>query len=165
MNIEKHLDGQAIQINLLNNQPEVIPELAAIWHQVLGSIWVPDISIESVIARFQEHLNENKLPLTLVAFYDNHPVGMCSLRQNDGIRPDLAPWLGSLVVHPDYQRKGIAIKLINAIKEKAKQLGFGQLYLFTFDPTLPNYYSKLGWNIIGSDRFKGLDVTIMDIIL
>lgn len=163
--MEKRLDGRPIKVDLLKNHPNVIPELAAIWHQVLGSIWVPDIPVERVIARFQEHLNENQLPLTIVAFCNGKPVGMCSLRDNDGIRPDLAPWLGSLVVHSDYQREGIAFKLINAIKQKAKQLGFNRLYLFAFDPTLPNYYSKLGWNKVGMDKFKEHDVTVMDIAL
>jgi len=163
--MEKRLDGRPIKIGLLKNHPDCIPELAAIWRQVLGRIWVPDISVERVIARFQEHLNTNKLPLTLVAFCDDKPVGMCSLRDNDGIRPDLTPWLGSLVVHPDYQREGIALKLINAIKQNAKQLGFSQLYLFTFDPTLPNYYARLGWNVIGMDKFKGHEVIVMDTVL
>ena len=163
--MEKRLDGRPIKIDLLKNHPDCIPELAAIWHQVLGRIWVPDISVERVIARFQEHLNANKLPLTFVAFCDDKPVGMCSLRDNDGIRPDLAPWLGSLVVHPDYQREGIALRLINAMKQKAKQLGFSQLYLFAFDPTLPNYYSKLGWNVVGRDTFKEHEVTVMEIAL
>lgn len=163
--MEKRLNARTIKIDYLKNHPDAIPELAAIWHQVLGSIWVPDIPVERVTARFQEHLNESQLPLTLVAFYDDKPIGMCSLRDNDGIRPDLAPWLGSLVVYPDYQREGIAIKLINAIKLKAKQLGFSHLYLFAFDPTLPNYYLKLGWNKIGMDKFKGHDVNVMDINL
>lgn len=163
--MEKRLVRRQIKIDLLKNHPNVIPELAAIWHQVLGSIWVPDIPVERVVVRFQEHLNENKLPLTFVAFCDGKPVGMCSLRDNDGIRPDLAPWLGSLVVHSDYQREGIALKLINAIKQKAKQLGFNQLYLFTFDPTLPNYYAGLRWGKMGMDKFKGHDVTVMEIAI
>lgn len=163
--MEKRLDGRPIKIDLLKNYSNAIPELAAIWHQVLGSIWVPDIPVERVIARFQEHLNENKLPLTFVAFCDGKPVGMCSLRDNDGIRPDLAPWLGSLVVHPDYQQEGIALKLINAIKQKAKQLGFSQLYLFAFDPTLPNYYARFGWNKMGMDKFKDHDLTVMEIAI
>lgn len=163
--MEKQLNSRPIKIDLLKNNSDAIPELAAIWHQVLGSIWVSDIPVERVIARFQEHLNESQLPLTLVAFCDGKPVGMCSLRDNDGIRPDLAPWLGSLVVHPDYQREGIALKLINAIKQKAKQLGFSQLYLFVFDPTLPNYYARLGWDRIGMDKFKGHDVTVMEIAI
>ena len=73
--------------------------LAQIWHQVLRSIWVPDIPIE--------HLNDDSIPLTFVAFFNDKPVGMCSLRENDGIRPDLMPWLGSIVVAPDYQKQGI----------------------------------------------------------
>lgn len=49
---------------------------------------------------------------------------MCSLRVNDGIRPDLTPWLGSLVVDPKYQKQGIGKMLVDEMKEKAKKLGF-----------------------------------------
>ena len=42
---------------------------------------------------------------------------MCSLRGNDGIRPDLTPWLGSLVVHPDYQKQGVGRRLIDALSQ------------------------------------------------
>jgi N-acetylglutamate synthase-like GNAT family acetyltransferase len=154
-----------VTIDLLKNHSHVILELATIWHQVLGRIWVPDISIERVHARFQEHLNDNQLPLTFVAFCNDKPIGMCSLRGNDGIRPDLTPWLGSLVVHPDYQRTGVAPKLMHAVKLKARQLGFNQLYLFTFDPTLPTYYAKLGWGHVGVDKFKEHAVTVMNTAL
>lgn len=163
--MEKRLINTRIKIDFLKHHPDAIPTLATIWHQVLGSIWVPDISIDHVKLRFQEHLNDSRLPLTLVAFCDDQPIAMCSLRDNDGIRSDLTPWLGSLVVHPDYQRQGIAPKLINSIKQKAKQLGFNKLFLFTFDPTLPDYYSKLGWKRMGSDKFKGREVSVMAISL
>lgn len=163
--MEKRLVDAPIKIDFLKHYPDAIPILATIWHQVLGRIWVPDIPIERVKQRFQEHLNIDQLPLTVVAFCNGQPVGMCSLRENDGIRPDLTPWLGSLVVHPDYQRQGIAPKLINAIKQKAKQLGFSQLYLFTFEPTLPDYYCKLGWEKIGMDKFKEKEVSVMKINL
>ena len=154
-----------IKIDLLKNNPGAIDSLAQIWHQVLGSKWVPDIPIERVKQRFVEHLNYDSIPLTFVALFNDKPVGMCSLRENDGIRPDLMPWLGSLVVAPDYQKQGIGEKLINATKEKAKQLGFEQLFLFAFDPTIPEYYQKLGWQKIGSDQFKEHPVTVMEISL
>jgi hypothetical protein len=48
-----------IKIVYLKEHPEVIPTLAKIWHEVLGSIWVPDISIERVEQRFHDHLNDN----------------------------------------------------------------------------------------------------------
>jgi N-acetylglutamate synthase-like GNAT family acetyltransferase len=152
-----------IKIDLLKNHPDLIDSLAQIWHQVLGRIWVPDVSIERVKQRFVEHLNEDSIPLTFVALFNDKPVGMCSLRDNDGIRPDLMPWLGSLVVDPDYQKQGIGERLINATKEKAKQLGFEQLFLFAFDPTIPEYYQKLGWQKIGLDQFKEHPVTVMEI--
>ncbi|MFA6303928.1 MAG: GNAT family N-acetyltransferase [Legionella sp.] len=154
-----------IKIELLSKHQNKIPELAEIWREGLGKHWLPDVAIERVQQKFQEHLNEDKLPLTFVAFYEEKPVGMCSLRVNDGIRPDLMPWLGSLVVDPEYQKKGIAKKLIDAIKVKAIQLGFEELYLFAFDSALPQYYQKLGWEIIGMDKFQHHPVTVMKIYL
>ena len=152
-----------IKIDFLKNQPGSIEQLAQIWYQVLGRIWVPDVPIELVEQRFVEHLNDDKIPLTLVALYNEQPIGMCSLRVNDGIRPDFMPWLGSLVVDPRYQKQGIGEQLISACKKKAKQLGFNKLFLFAFDPTIPEYYHKLGWQKIGLDEFKGHLVTVMEI--
>jgi len=154
-----------IKIDLLKNYPEAIPQLAQIWHEVLGKVWVPDVPVSRVIERFYEHLNDNSLPLTFVAIENNTPVGMCSLRSNDGIRPDLEPWLGSLVVDPIHQKKGIGKKLIDVTKAKAKEMGYPKLYLFAFDPTVPDYYARLGWAHIGMDKFKGHSVTVMEIEL
>ncbi len=154
-----------ITIDLLKNHQDSIPRLAAIWHEVLGKIWVPDVPIERVIQKYDSHLNDTQLPITFVATDGEKPVGMCSLRENDGIRPDLTPWLGSLVVSPDYQKQGIAPLLIEASQQKAKDLGFKKIYLFAFDPTIPDYYSRLGWSVIGIDEFKGHAVTVMEFSL
>ena len=154
-----------IKIDLLKNHPEHIDRLIEIWHEGIAKTWLPDICINRVQEKLYEHLNDVVLPLTFIALDDNTPVGMCSLRQNDGIRQDISPWLGSLVVDPKYQKRGIAKLLIDSTKNKAKELGFEKLYLFAFDPTIPNYYEKLGWNKIAMDKFKGHDVTVMEIDL
>ena len=154
-----------MKIELLKDCPETIPQLAKLWHELLGQIWVPDISIKSAELKFQEHLNEDVLPLTLVALEDNQPIGMCSLRENDGIREDLKPWLGSLVVSKVHQKRGVAQLLMNGISKKAKELGFDELYLFTFDPTLPTYYQRYGWEEIGDDFFRTHAVTVMRLSL
>lgn len=154
-----------IKIDFLKNNPDAIPRLAKIWQDVLGRIWVPDVPIERVKQNFLNHLNDEAMPLTLVAFDDDNPIGMCSLRKNDGISPDLTPWLGSLVVDPGYQKQGIGKMLIVATKQKAISLGFETLYLFAFDPTIPQYYARLGWRKIGMDEFKGYLVTVMEIPL
>lgn len=154
-----------IKIDLLKNHLSAIPALANIWHEVLGKIWVPDVPVERVIARFADHLSDQALPITFVALNGDLPAGMCSLRENDGIRPDLTPWLGSLVVDPKHQKQGIGRMLIDVTVLKAKELGFEKLHLFAFDPTIPEYYERLGWKKIGMDEFKSHLVTVMEVDL
>jgi N-acetylglutamate synthase-like GNAT family acetyltransferase len=153
---------QMITIDLLANHPDAIPDLAEIWYETLGKTWIPGATVEKAIKEYHEHLNEEDLPMTLVALKGGKAVGMCSLRENDGIREDLMPWLGSLVVHPDYQNQGIGKELIDATIDKVAEMGATQLYLFALDPTIPEYYSKLGWKTIDTDVFKGHPVTVME---
>ena len=154
-----------IKIDLLKNHPNTIPAVAHIWHEVLGKIWVPDVPVERVITRFAKHLKTHALPITFIALDGDLPVGMCSLRENDGIRPDLNPWLCSLVVDPKYQKQGIGKMLVDVAVREAKERGFKKLYLFAFDPTIPEYYEHLGWKKIGIDEFKSHPVTVMEVEL
>ena len=154
-----------IKIDFLKNHPYCIPRLAEIWHEGLGKIWLPDVPVEGVIQRFSDHLNNDKLPITFIALDGNKPVGICSLRENDGIRPDIRPWLGSLVIDSKYQKQGIGKMSIDTVKNTADELGFDKLYLFAFDSTIPEYYSRLGWSTIGMDDFRQHPVTVMELIL
>ncbi len=153
-----------IKIDLLKNHPQAIPVLANIWHEVLGKIWMPEIGIEEIESLYYKELNQD-MPLTLIALYDELPVGSCTLELKGGVQPDLGPWIGDLVVDPQYQKQGIGKILLAAIIEKAKELNFEKLYLFTFDPTIPKYYEYLGWKKIGMDEFKSHPVTLMGIDL
>lgn len=153
-----------ITIDLLKNHPECIIRLAEIWHELIGKIWLPEIGIQEIESGYYDELNDT-LPLAYVAL-DNHvPVGTCSLHLDGGIRPDLGPWLGDLLVDSSYQKQGIGKMLIDAAKNKARELGFRKLYLFAFDPNLPSYYSNLGWQTIGMDKFKGHPVIVMEVEL
>ena len=153
-----------IRMDLLQHNPELIPEVAKIAYEGIGKIWVPDMLLEHAVERYKNHLNDSTPPLTIIAFNNKVPVGICSLRVNDGIRSDLTPWLGSLVVIPEYQRLGIGKMLIDATKQKAHALGFSKLYLFAFDAAkTADYYTKLGWKAIGADIFKDHKVTVMEI--
>ena len=55
--------------------------------------------------------------------------------------------------------------LIDATTNKAAELDFRKLYLFTFDPTTADYYTWLGWKKIGMDKFKLNPVTVMELVL
>lgn len=151
-----------IKIDFLKSHPHAIPALAAIWHEVLGKIWMPEIGIEEIEFLYYEELNQG-MPLTYIALYGEIPVGSCTFQLKEDIWPDLGPWMGDLVVDPKYQRQGIGKMLIDVIVEKAKELGFKKLYLFAFDPAIVEYYQRLGWEKIGMDEFKSHPVTVMEV--
>lgn len=151
-----------IEIKFLTECKDQIPDLAILWYEQISKHWVPNASIERAKENLLKHTNQNQMPLTLVALQNGKAVGMASLRENDGIRSDLAPWLGSLVVDPNYRQQKIGERLINAIKQVALKFGYKKLYLLAFDSTIPNWYAKLGWQPISDDRLFGHTVAVMD---
>lgn len=160
---QKHIQLHDIRIVYLKNHPSALPQLARIWHECIGKIWSPDTSLAEIELRFQGHMNDNALPLTMVAICNEAPIAMCSLRADDGIIiDDLTPWLGSLVVDPVYQKQGIGKKLIDAVKQKTKQLGFDKLFLFAHGEETAAYYKKLNWSVIGTEIFQGDEVIVME---
>jgi GNAT superfamily N-acetyltransferase len=156
---------QEYTIKLLNDCREHIPSLAQLWYEEISRHWVPDASIEKAKQKLLAHLNNDNMPMAFVAINNNKPIGMACLRESDGIRKDTYPWLGSLVVHPSYRRCKVGETLINAVKQKARELNNKILYLLVFDPTIPQWYEKLGWSHIGYDELFGHRVTVMSISL
>ena len=156
---------QDYTIKLLNDCQEYIPSLAQLWYEEISRHWVPESSIEKAKQKLLAHLNSDKMPMAFVAIYDNQPIGMACLRENDGIREGTSPWLGSLVVHPNYRGRKLGELLINAVKYEAKKFGHLILYLLAFDPTIPEWYEKLGWEYIGYDELFSQRVTVMSINL
>lgn len=151
------------EIKFLTECKEKIPDLAVLWYEQISKHWAPNASIERAVENLYKHCNQTKMPLTLVALQNGQAIGMASLRENDGIRPDLTPWLGSLVVDPNYRKQRIGEQLIDAIKQQALNFECKKLYLLAFDPTIPNWYTKLGWKFIGNDQLFGHTVAVMKI--
>ncbi len=153
-----------IKIDYLKNHPNAIPRLSNIWHEVLGKIWMPEISIEEIKALSYEELKSD-MPITYIALHNYIPVGFCTLELDAGVRQDLGPWIGDLVVDPKYQKQGIGKMLIDTAIRAAKELRFKKLYLFTFDPNITEYYARFGWKKIGTTNFKSHPVILMEVKL
>ncbi len=84
-----------------------------------------------------------------VASIDSKPVGAVALLRADLFsRQDLFPWMADLYVCPEYRSKGIGSALQDFILSKAKELGFGAIYLYT---PLVGYYEKKGWKYMGNE--------------
>ena len=152
-----------VEIYLLTECQEHLPELAHLWFEEISKHWVPDASVERAKESLIKHSNIDKMPMTFVAISEGKPIAMASLRESDGIQPDLVPWLGSLVVHPAYRKRKVGEKLIDAIKNQARHFGYGRIYLLAFDPTIPDWYARLGWQKIGMDKLFNHSVTVMGI--
>jgi N-acetylglutamate synthase-like GNAT family acetyltransferase len=141
-----------------------IDDLAQIHFEGISKHWVPDASVEKSRQSLIRHASHS-LPFTVVAEINDKAVGMASLRENDGLDTDQSPWLGSLVVDTLYQGKGIGSLLIDAIKQNASALGYHELYLLAFDPTISTWYTQLGWQIIGMNTLFNHPVTVMKITI
>jgi len=152
----------SIEITYLKHHPQHVSILAS-WAFNMWGHYNPESTLERFVAKIEQHLNEDCLPLTYIALCNNKPVGMSSLRNADGIRPDLSPWLGSLFVHPDYRHQGIGEKLIATVITKAKEMHYSKLYLLAFDEILPLWYQRLGWKFIGIDEVYTHPVSVMEI--
>ncbi|MBS0287546.1 MAG: GNAT family N-acetyltransferase [Proteobacteria bacterium] len=150
-----------VDIAYLKDYPQHLPLVAQWIFNEWGHL-NPGASLEKAKAKLSAHLNKDTLPITFIALENNQPVGTCSLRINDGIRQELTPWLGSLYVSPTVRGRGLGEKLIESVINKARNMGYPKLYLFAFDPTLPNWYQKLGWQGMGMDKLNGYPVSVME---
>lgn len=153
-----------IKLHYLADKPELIPICAA-WAFSAWGKYNPAVTTQNRIESFQKHCNKKSAPLTIIAMDGNKAIGMASLRENDGIRQDLSPWLGSLYVHEDSRNQGLGEQLIREVNRKAAELGFKEIYLLTYEESLPNWYGSLGWQEIGKDVLAGNPVTVMKINL
>ncbi|MCL1672508.1 GNAT family N-acetyltransferase [Elizabethkingia ursingii] len=57
-----------------------------------------------------------------------------------------------LAVHPEYRHKGIGSKLISAAETEAKRRKCHYLSLNTFSYQAPEFYEKLGFTKIGTEK-------------
>jgi predicted N-acetyltransferase YhbS len=152
-----------ISIEYLADHSHFIDELAKLsWTE-----WQPiyrqrNQTFEHALKNYGERTNTTCLPLTLVALADHHLVGTVSLKFQDlDIRPQLDPWLGALLVLPDWRERGIASRLMQRAVEVARTLNVARLYLWT--SSAEGLYRKLGWQVVERAEYCGKTIVVMSI--
>lgn len=114
-------------------------------------------------------MNTDRLPLTLVAVRSDGAAttelaGMVSLKFHDmDTRPDLDPWLGGLLVLPQWRNRGVGKMLMHRATEEAQRLNVPRLYLWTH--TAEGLYHKLGWQVVERTNYFGNLSVLMQIDL
>jgi GNAT superfamily N-acetyltransferase len=148
-----------MNIALLAEFPDAIHTVAR-WHWNEWGNLNPNGSFELTLAKTSMRVNQDRVPLAYIALKGEVPVGTASLVAYDMEgREDLSPWLAGVYVHPDYRNQGVASNLVTRVCEKARSLGFSELYLYT--NTAFKLYSKLGWIESGEEHYRGRVVKIM----
>lgn len=125
---------------------------------------LPDRSVDTAESALRQVPDFEGLPSSLIAVEEQEPVGVARLVEFDlESRPDLRPWLASVFVRADKRSQGIGTCLCSGIMELARRHGFSTLYLFT--PDRASFYERQGWSIMGYERHRDIQVTLMKIEL
>lgn len=152
----------SIIIDNLTSYPEFIPMLAHWFHAEWGHFH-PQTTLEQRIAKLKKRCTQiGGLPLTLVARIDDRVVGTASLVKHDmEVHLELTPWLSSVYVDKTYRRQGIGSQLVNRIVRDAEHTNAKRLYLFT--PDRKSFYARMGWQLLYREKYRGQQVTLMEI--
>ena len=160
-----------IAIDYLVNCPELIDELARLsWKEWQDVYQQRKQTLEDSLKSYRERMNTDRLPLTLVAVRAGlavncrELVGMVSLKFHDmDTRPDLDPWLGGLLVLPEWRNRGVGTMLMHRATEEARRLNVPRLYLWTH--SAEGLYHKLGWQVVEQTNYFGKQAVVMEIDL
>ena len=161
--MQTHFESIAARADLI--------ETVARWQFDAWGQLEPGDSLAARIADLSRQASQpNRIPSTFVALDGDEPLGCASVVEQDGevVRAsprqrDLTPWLASVYVRPAARGRGVATALVRHVMAQVAALGIARLYLFT--DGAQGLYERLGWQVLGTDRFEGLDVTIMAIDL
>jgi len=170
--------GPKIAIDYLANCPELVDELARLsWEEWQEVYRQRRQTLEDSLKNYRERMNTGRLPLTLVAVRARYGrsltglavngselVGMVSLKFHDmDTRPDLDPWLGGLLVLPEWRNRGVGTMLMHRATEEARRLNVPQLYLWTH--SAEGLYHKLGWQVVERTNYFSKEAVVMQIDL
>lgn len=148
-----------MRIEFLKHFSEFIPLIAKWFYQEWGH-YHPELSLQDIEERLYQRINTNKIPLALVAVENEEVVGTVSLKKYDmDTRKQYSPWLSSMYVREDKRKQGIGKQLVQALENKAKELGVKILYLYT--PDAEDFYHKYGWQTFEHVKYRSAQVSVM----
>jgi predicted N-acetyltransferase YhbS len=130
------------EIRLLADRPDLVAPLADAYEREWPGWYCRGQA--SASADLQARVRREGLPLGLVALEDEVPVAACALVTTGGpIESTLLPWLGGLLVLPEWRRRGIASLLIDRAVIEARRQGHAMLYASTHHGA--PLFHRLGW--------------------
>lgn len=147
-----------LRTEYLFNYPQAVPVLADWHHHEWGEARKEELTDSTRLLNMCK--SADRLPLILVAYRGEVPVGMAMLIEHDiASRKELTPWLAAVYVPPAERGKGIGSLLASKIVGEARRLGHKRLYLFTQNKLA--FYERLGWKLSEIFPYRNAYVAIM----
>jgi GNAT superfamily N-acetyltransferase len=149
-----------MRIEYLKDNPDFVYQIAELIFKEWGNLRT-DATVGRYLDAIGNRLNTEKTPLTILAKSDNGELmGFASLVDSDmDINKDLTPWISGVYVIAEQRGKGVGKAIVARLEQIAIELGFNELYLFTYDKE--RFYSNLSWVKIKTDLYRNHQVTIM----
>ena len=148
-----------MKIARIDQAPEHIKAKARLIYDEWGK-HLPDGSVTRAEEILRMQPSPSGIPVSFIAIEDNQPVGIARLVADDmSTRPELSPWLASVLVTQKYRKKGIGRDLCAQVELEARRLGFANIYLFTSDKE--SFYAGQGWHFLQKTLYRDKDVVIM----
>lgn len=88
-------------------------------------------------------------------------LGVVTLIDDDGL-PDATepgPWVAALFVNPTLRQHGVGNALLQLATNRAMQLGYAQLFLYTLDQR--EWYEQKGWRYLRNSMLNNLPHIVM----
>lgn len=148
-------------IRSLANHSDWLATLAQMHHAEWSGV-SPFKTPKQHAEKLRSRTGGSPLPSTYVMTVDDTVVGSVSLLKGDdiaGVRPDLSPWLSSLLVIPARRGRGFGRALVEHCVAESDRLGFAALHLWT--NTHRRFYERLGWDTLEERVVGSLRATVM----
>ena len=157
----RRMPPRNIAIDYLANCPGLVDEIARLsWKEWQEIYQQRKQTLEHSLRNYRDRMNTDRLPLTLVALHRGELVGMVSLKFHDmDTRPDLDPWVGGLLVLPEWRNRGVGTMLMHRGTKEARRLNVPRLYLWTH--SAEKLYHKLGWQVVERTNYFGKKAVVM----
>jgi GNAT superfamily N-acetyltransferase len=147
-----------IVIAPLAAHPEVLPLLCE-WFEAEWPSYYGAGGRGNALHDLQSYANAGTLPVGLVAFSQDGVCGVAALKAASiASHAHVSPWAAAGLVHPAMRGQGIGGKLLAALEEQARSLGFSRIYCGT--STAESLLQRCGWRLFERIIHEGHDLVI-----
>ncbi|MCK9262483.1 MAG: GNAT family N-acetyltransferase [Deltaproteobacteria bacterium] len=147
-----------VRIELLADHKEAIPLLRQ-WFETEWPSFYGSLGPGDALYDLQSFDRKDSLPIGVVALCDERVCGFAALKaESIASHRHLCPWAVAGLVEPSMRGKGIGSKLLNALEEHARRLGFHQIFCAT--GTAESLLLRGGWQLLERTVHEGNELGI-----